>query len=75
MSARSSAAAVTAANTVDNELIAYTADSKTYAQNTGLEFWIACEKNFLFWLLLPKTCYQPPHPRHKFNVCSQYAGI
>jgi hypothetical protein len=46
MSARSSVTAVTAANTVDNELIAYTADSKTYAQNTGLEFWIANDNKF-----------------------------
>jgi hypothetical protein len=34
MSARSSSVAVTAANTVDNELIAYIAESKTYEQNS-----------------------------------------
>ena len=41
----SSAAAVTVSNTVDPELIAYFADSKTYSENSGLKFWVTNAKN------------------------------
>jgi len=35
-----SATAIAASNTVDSELISHFADSKVYAQNDGLHFWI-----------------------------------
>ena len=40
MTARSSATAVTASNTVGSELTSYFADCKTYVQNNGLDLWI-----------------------------------
>jgi len=40
MMEHSSAAAVTATNTVDTELIAYFADCKNYSENSGLNFWV-----------------------------------
>jgi hypothetical protein len=79
MSARSSAAAVTAANTVDNELIAYTADSKTYAQNTGLEFWIANENKFPLLAPLAQDLLSAPaseaYVERVFLVCGDMTTV
>ena len=40
MMEHSSAAAVTASNAVDIELIAYFDDCKTYSENRGLKIWV-----------------------------------
>lgn len=73
MSARSSSVAVTAANTVDNELIAYIAESKTYEQNTGLQFWIANKKKFPFLAPLAQDLLSAPaseaYVERVFSVC------
>ena len=73
MSARSSSEAVTAANTVDNELIAYIAESNTYEQNTGLQFWIANEKKFPLLAPLAQDLLSAPaseaYVERVFSVC------
>ena len=46
MTDRLSATAIAASNTVDSELISYFADSKAYAQNDGLHFWIVNELKY-----------------------------
>ena len=73
MSARSSSVAVTAANTVDNELIAYIAESNTYEQNTGLQFWIANENKFPLLAPLAQDLLSAPaseaYVERVFSVC------
>jgi len=44
MTSRSSATAIAGSNTVDSELISYFTDSKAYAQNDELHFWIVIER-------------------------------
>jgi len=46
MTNRSSATAIGTSNTVVSELISYFADSKAYAQNDGLHFWIVNELKY-----------------------------
>jgi len=46
MTNRSSATAIAAYNAVDIELISSFADSKVYAQNDGLHFWIVNELKY-----------------------------
>ena len=68
MSARSSSAAVTAANSVDNEFIAYHTDSKTYAQIARLQLRIANENKFP--LLASLAQYLLSAPASEANVIS-----
>lgn len=64
-----------AAKTVDNELIAYISESKTYEQNrpTGLQFWIVNEKKFPLLAPLAQDLLSAPaseaYVERVFSVC------
>jgi len=75
MMEHSSAAAVTVSNTVDNELIAYFADCKTYSENNGLKFWVTNANKYPLLAPLAQNLLSAPaseaYVERVFSVCGQ----
>jgi len=75
MTNRSSATAIAASNTVDSELISYFADSKAYAQNDGLHFWIVNELKYPLLSPLAQDLLSAPaseaYMERVFSVCGE----
>ena len=74
MTNRSSATAIAASNTVDSELISYFADSKAYAQNDRLHFWIVNELKYPFLSPLAQDLLSAPVSEALRGTCFRSAG-
>ena len=75
MTDRLSVTAIAASNTVDSELISYFDDSKAYAQNDRLQFWIVNELKYpllspLAQDLLPASASEA-YVERVFSVCGE----
>ena len=72
----SSAAAVNVSNTVDTELIAYFADCKNYAENSGLKSWVTnANKKYPLLAPLAQDLLSAPaseaYVERVFSVCGE----